>query len=419
MYETKLACVSCHKTYDLGVRYSCAACGGILEVLYDYDRLQREVPPAGLLPEPGLGLWRYKHLLPVTQEAAMLTLHEGGTPLIRSRNLAGEIGAEDLHIKDETRNPSGAFKDRPMTVGISKARELGCRAVTTASSGNGAASLAIYAAKASLPCFIFVPEGTPIGKVAHAVTAGANVIKVRGDYSNSYRTAKQAAADYSWMNITTTFLNPYTFEGDKTVAYELFHQLGRRVPDWILIPTGAGPLVYGIFKGFVELKRFGLTTAVPRLAAVQSEGCQPIVAAFKASQERVKAWDNVQTVASAIADPLRGYERDGELILRVIKESRGLAIAVSDGEMLEDVRRLAATEGVYVEPAAAASVSALKRLLASGEIRKNDKVVCLVTGHGLKDPTSAIREVQVPVIEPGSGELRELDLLRKYAGKEP
>lgn len=408
MYATNLACLSCHKTFALDVRYACPDCGGILEVLYDYERLQREVPPAALIPEPGLGLWRYKHLLPVRQEAARLTLQEGGTPLIGSRNLAGEIGASDLHLKDETRNPSGAFKDRPMTVGISKALELGCRAVTTASSGNGAASLAIYAAKAGLPCFIFVPEGTPIAKVAHAVTAGAKVIKVRGDYSNSYRTAKQAAADYSWMNITTTFLNPYTFEGDKTVAYELYHQLGGEVPDWILIPTGAGPLVYGIFKGFVELKRFGLTSRIPRLVAAQSEGCQPIVAAFNAGQEKIRAWEDVKTVASAIADPLRGYERDGELILQVLRDSRGMAVAVSDAEMLEDVRRLAAAEGVFVEPAAAASVSALRRLLASGQISKDDKVVCLVTGHGLKDPTSAIKDVQVPVIDPDPSQLAKI-----------
>ena len=417
MYETKLACATCHKTFALDMRYSCADCGGILEVLYDYERMQRETASAKLLPEPGLGLWRYKYLLPVTLEAAMLTLYEGGTPLIHSRNLARDIGAGDLHLKDETRNPSGAFKDRPVAVGISKARELGCRAVTTASSGNGAASLAIYAAKAGLPCFIFVPEGTPIGKVAHAVTAGAHVIKVRGDYSNSYRMAKQAAADYSWMNVTTTFLNPYTFEGDKTVAYELYHQLDRKVPDWILVPTGAGPLAYGIFKGFVELKRFGLTDRLPRLIAVQSEGCQPIVAAFNAGWEKVRSWDEVKTVASAIADPLRGYERDGELILRVIRDSRGLALAISDGEMLEDVRRLAATEGVYVEPAAAASISALRRLLASGEIRKDDNVVCLVTGHGLKDPTSAIEGVRVPVIDPDPGQLGSLDLLKKVAGK--
>ena len=408
MYETKLACVTCRKTFPLEVRYSCADCGGILEVLYDYEPLQRETAAEDLIPEPGLGLWRYKHLLPVSQEAAMLTLHEGGTPLIHGRNLAGKIGAGELYLKDETRNPSGAFKDRPMTVGISKARELGCRAVTTASSGNGAASLAVYAAKAGLPCFIFVPEGTPIGKVAHAVTAGAQVIKVRGDYSNSYRTAKQAAADYSWMNVTTTFLNPYTFEGDKTVAYELYRQLGRKVPDWILIPTGAGPLVYGIFKGLTELKRFGLTARMPRLVAVQSEGCQPIAAAFNGGQERVKAWDEVKTVASAIADPLRGYERDGELVLRVLRESRGLALAVSDAEMLQDVRLLAATEGVYDEPAAAAAVSALRRLLASGGIGKADQVVCLVTGHGLKDPISAVKDVQVPVIDPDPGQLAKL-----------
>ncbi len=418
MYAMKLGCVSCHRTFDLDVRYTCAGCGGILEVVYDYDRLLRETAPETAVPAPAPDIWRYRRLLPVEREAAMLSLFEGGTPLIPGTKLARSIGSGQVYIKDETRNPSGAFKDRPMTVGISKARELGCRAVVTASSGNGAASLAVYAAKAALPCFIFVPESTPIGKVAHAVAAGARVVKVRGDYSNAYRMARQAAADYAWMNITTTFLNPYTFEGDKTVAYELYHQLGRRVPDWILIPTGAGPLVYGIHKGFRELVRLGLTAAVPRLVAVQAEGCHPIVAAFQQKRDRVRAWENVKTVASAIADPLRGYERDGELILHVLRESAGLAVAVSDAEMLEDVRRLATEEGVFVEPAAAASVSALRRLLAGSIIDRRATVVCVVTGHGLKDPSSAVKEVQVPLIDPDPGELKRLELLEGGSRKE-
>jgi threonine synthase len=197
-------------------------------------------------------------LLPVRSESSLVTLYEGGTPLVHAGNLGRTLGHEKLYCKDETRNPSGAFKDRPISVGVSKAVELGFDTVTTASSGNGAASLSIYAAKGRLRCIVFVPEKTPMAKVAHAVTAGATVVRVRGDYSNSYALARAASARYRWMNITTTFLNPYTFEGDKTVAYELYRQLNDAAPDWIIVPTGAGPLLYGTCKGFEESARSGL-----------------------------------------------------------------------------------------------------------------------------------------------------------------
>lgn len=408
MFEVALQCIACGKSFDLRDHYLCDRCQGILEVQYDYASLKGK-PAEQLVPAPAAGIWRYQSFLPVHSESSMVTLYEGGTPLVHAANLGRALGHEPLYCKDETRNPSGAFKDRPISVGVSKAVELGFDTVTTASSGNGAASLSIYAAKAGLRCIVFVPEKTPMAKVAHAVTAGATVVRVRGDYSNSYALAGAASARYRWMNITTTFLNPYTFEGDKTVAYELYRQLEGSAPDWIIIPTGAGPLLYGTCKGFEELNRLGLLDKLPRMVAVQAEGCQPIVRAFEKNRP-VAAWEAVDTVASAIADPLRGYEKDGDLVVRTIRKSNGQAVAASDAEIIESVRELAEREGLFVEPAAAAPISALKKLLQKGLIRQNEKVVCLLTGHGLKDPQSSIRGREVPLVDPGIEGLEKLNL---------
>jgi threonine synthase len=369
MFATSLKCTACARSYPLGEHYACDSCNGVLEVTYDYQAIGSK-PIAETLPEPGFNIWRYRNLLPVRDEAAMVSLLEGGTPLVKSTNLATDYEIENLYLKDETRNPSGAFKDRPIAVAVSKARELGFGTVVTASSGNGAASLAIYAAKARMRCIIFVPETTPMGKVAQATVSGATIVKVRGDYSNSFRMAKETAEHFHWMNVTTTFLNPYSFEGDKTVAYELYRQFGGDVPDWVVIPAGAGPLVYGIHKGFLEMRRLGLTDALPRMVAVQAEGCKPIARAFENGTD-VSAWERVETVASAIADPLRGYEKDGQLVVRTLKANGGLALAVPDDEILAAMDDLGKKEGIYAEPGAAASIAALKRMIAADSVRSD------------------------------------------------
>lgn len=407
MFETHLECLGCNKKIKITDKYICDICGCSLDVKYDYEKIKSRNLEE-ILPKPGYNIWRYKYLLPVSDEKSIVTLYEGGTPLIKSNNLSKEIGLENLFFKDETRNPSGSFKDRPIAVGVSKSIELCFRTVVAASSGNAAASLATYASKANLDCYIFVPEGTPVGKVSQAITNGARVIKVRGDYSNSYKIAKMASSKFLWMNITTTFLNPYTLEGDKTVAYEIYHQTDGVLPNWILVPTGAGPLVYGIYKGFSELKMFGLIKKIPKMVAVQAEGCKPIVRAFENNENKIKAWKNIDTIASAIADPLRGYEKDGEIVLKVIRDSNGFALSVSDEEIKDAVKELARREGIYVEPAAAVSFAGLKNLIKINKIRKDEKIVCVVTGHGLKDPNSAVKDVKIPLIEPKLKEVEKI-----------
>ena len=405
MSNIHLQCVRCKKNYELKELYLCDGCGGILEVQHDYsekkDRaiLELQIPPS-------FNIWKYGHLLPVQNSGYMITLFEGGTPLVKGNLLSKKTGYKNLYFKDESRNPSGAFKDRPMAVGVSKAKELGRDIVVTASSGNAAASLATYAAKAGMKSYIFIPENTPPCKVTQAYVNGGFIIKVRGDYSNAYSVAKMAAGEFQWMNITTTFLNPYAVEGDKTIAYELYQQLDRNVPDWVLVPTGAGPLVFGIYKGFKELSLLGLTDKVPKMAAVQAEGCAPIVQAFESGRSRVDAWGSPHTIASAIADPLKGYEQDGELVLQIVKDSSGTAVAVSEGEILEAVFDLAKNEGIYSEPGAAVSYAGFKKLAEINIIKDKQSVVCIITGHGLKDPGSAVSNLDVPVIEPDLEELK-------------
>ena len=406
MFATHLECTKCKTKYDLITLYNCEKCNGILEVKYDYKKIA-EKDLSILIPQPGNNLWRYKNLLPVNNAENMISLFEGGTPLIKSKNLSEQLGINNLFFKDESRNPSGAFKDRPISVGVSKALDLGYKKVVTASSGNGAASLATYSAVANLDCFIFIPELTPVGKVSQALANGAHVIKVKGDYSDSYKMAKLASREYGWMNITSTFLNPYTVEGDKTVAYELFRQLGDSVPDYILIPTGAGPLVYGIFKGFKELKNFKLINKLPKMIAVQSKGCMPIVKAFESST-KVKKWGKISTIASAIADPLRDYEKDGDRVIEVINESKGFAVYASDDQIIEAIKLLASREGIFAEPAAAIPVAVLNKINKHAGFSSNDIVVCIITGHGLKDPEASIKNINVPIVDSNLNSLKKV-----------
>jgi threonine synthase len=398
MPATHLHCLKCSTEYPLENHYLCPSCGGILEVQHDYNST-REILRTEVQSAVSSNVWNYKSLLPLKDMGFAVTLHEGGTPLIRCSNLSESIGFENLWMKDESRNPSGAFKDRPMAVGVSKAREFHQDTVTTASSGNAAASLATYAAKARLKTYIFIPENTPSEKVAQALVNGGNCIKVRGNYSNAFSLATQAAVKFRWMNITTTFLNPYAVEGDKTVAYELYGQLGKGVPDLVFVPTGAGPLLYGIYRGFSEIRELGLSENVPKMIAVQAEGCAPIVRAFESGCTRVEGWADPHTIATAIADPLDGYEQDGELVLNILRESGGMAVSVTDDEIIESVFELAGNEGIYAEPAGAAPLAALKKLLRMGSIGRHDIAVCIVTGHGLKDTQSVMKGPEVPVID--------------------
>jgi threonine synthase len=370
-----LRCVECGACRPADLSYDCGVCGGILEVA---DPLG--VSTAGNPYLQG-GMWRWGECLPVGDADAILSLGEGMTPLSRASRLEQRFGFDgEIWLKNETVNPTGSFKDRHISVALSRARELGCRGIVCASSGNAGASASAYAARAGMRAVVIVPSLTPAEKLLQIGAYGAIVVKVDGDYSNSYRVGRLLAERHGLANVTTTYLNPYGNDALKLVAYEILEQMSGQVPDYVLIPTGAGPLVKGIVQGFRECA----PGREPKPVVVQAEGCAPIVRAFAAGDERVEAWGTPTTIASGINDPLIGYARDGTYTLRLVRETGGLAVAVSDAAILEAMQALATEEGILAEPTGAAPVAALAGLLAAGAL-KGARVACLITGHGFKD----------------------------------
>jgi len=400
MYAKSLKCSACGKEFPLDLYYTCEKCHGILMVDYDYDKIKNNLDLT-IFSTPKTTLWYYKDLLPINDEKNFISMNEGMTPLLQNlKNLKTKYNLKSIYIKDETRNPTASFKDRPTSVGISKALELGYKIVTIASTGNGAAATAGYAAKAGVKSYIFVPENTPVSKISQALTYGSEIVKVKGVYSNSYKLALEASKKFNWANLTSTYLNPYTLEGDKTVAYELFYQMEGEEPDYIFVPIGAGPLLYGIFKGFKELNILGLCNKIPAMVGVQAENCSPIITAYKQNKKYVVAWEKADTIASGIADPLTGYDQDGTMTLDAIYKTNGIGVAVNEDELVEAVYELGSQEGIYAEPAAAASWAGYKKLLRDKKISRNDKVVLMITGHGLKQSiASNFNYNKIPVVE--------------------
>lgn len=358
MAAMTLTCVDCRASYPATLLYACEACGGLLEV----TRPGTEPPGLDALVSPAV------------------TLGECGTPLLPVRPGSLPMPARALWFKDETRNPSGSFKDRLVSAALTTALTFRSKGLVCASSGNAGASAAAYAARAGIPAVILVPERTPTEKMAQIAAYGALLVKVAGHYSNSYAMALAVARETGFVNVTTTFLNPYGTDALRLVGHEIYDQLGGQVPDWVFVPTGSGPLVKGVFQGFAD--RGG---RMPRLVAVQAEGCAPIVKAFEERAGEVQAWGEPKTIASGISDPLIGYARDGTYTLRLVRESGGCAIAVSDDEIRRAMRVLAAGNGIFAEPTGASSLAAAQKMLARGDIGPDERIVCMVTGHGFKD----------------------------------
>jgi len=373
----QLRCVDCGHLMPAGVSYACSRCDGILEV----------VAPAG----SSIGddaylkstMWHAAHRLSVATPSAIVSLGEGRTPLHRAERLESAVPGftGEIWLKDETVNPTGSFKDRLISAAVSRARELGCKGIVCASSGNAGASTSAYAARAGLEAIVVVPTHTPEEKLTQIAAYGALLVKVDGHYSYSYDVAARLGSDHGLFNVTTTFLNPYGVDALKLVGDELAEQLGGRVPDYVTVPTGAGPLVKGIVQGFAERS----PGRVPKVVAVQAAGCAPIVRAFESGSDTVTAWENPNTIASGISDPLIGYERDGSYTLRLVRGSGGMAVAVSDDDIRAAMSALAHRQGLLAEPTGASSVAAAHILLTSGRIQKDAVIVCMVTGHGYKD----------------------------------
>ena len=414
-FVTKMKCARCGTEYSLDEKV-CMCLNkddGRLDIYYDYSTLGQKVSKKMLIRrarERVPSVWKYSEFLPVRSKRNIVTLGEGGTPLLKADNLAREVGLEHLYLKDETRNPTGSFKDRSMTVGVSKAREFGAKTVATASSGNAAASLAAYSAKAGLSCFTFVLDFAPLAKIAQIHLYGAQVVKVRAFEEGKDPTVQMlriVVEKYGWYPCPSFGpFNPYQVEGPKTISYEIADQLNWNSPDWIIIPVGSACLFTGIWKGFADFHNLGFVDSVPKLAAIQSTGCAPLVRAFKEGRKafEIEPWNQPHTIAGGLADVLPW---DGDAALVALKKG-GTAEAVSDKDILKAQRMLASTEGIFAEPSGVTSLAGVIKLVNRGIIEKDEKVVVLITGSGLKDPNVIMKTLkEVPTIKPNIEEFEQ------------
>jgi threonine synthase len=411
VFVDSLKCLKCGHSHEPTEKvYVCKKCGGKLDVLYDYDAISRKITRKKLVTRKP-GVWKYLELLPIANDKNIVTLGEGGTPLIEAKNLARELEMKQLWLKDETRNPTLSFKDRPMSVGISKAVEFGAKAVVTASSGNAATALAAYSAKAGIDCYAFVPTEAPLAKLAQLSIHGARAMRVKaqGAGDPTYELMRASWEKFGWHPIPSGgAFNPYQPEGSKTISYEICEQLGWEVPDWVMIPVGAGTLLSGNAKGYSEFERLGLIDGVPRLAGIQSEGCAPLVKGFREGTDpyQIPTWEKPKTIAGGLVDP---YPWDADTAIPAVKNSKGTMDAVTDDEILAAEKMLAKSEGIFAEPSGAAGLAGLKKLLETGAIDRSDCVVIEVTGGGLKDQEVAVESAkELPTIEPELGQLKAL-----------
>ena len=326
-------------------------------------------------------MWRYAPVLPVSDAGAIVSLGEGMTPLIRTRRLGARLGASDLWVKDEGVNPTGSFKARGLSCAISMCVELGIKKVAIPSAGNAAGAMAAYAAAAGIEAYVFMPRDVPQSNFIECSAAGARVTLVDGLISDCARMVAARKDAEGWFDIST-LKEPYRIEGKKTMGYELAEQLGWRLPDAIFYPCGGGVGLIGMWKAFEEMEALGWSSSTrPKMIAVQAEGCPPIVRAFEQGQPRSEFFAHADTVASGLRVP----KALGDfLVLDAIRASGGAAVAVSDEEMIQAAVELASDEGIFAAPEGGACVAALKKLLASGTLKPEERIVIYNTGSGLK-----------------------------------
>lgn len=384
-----LKCMKCGREYDPSTtRYVCPTCGndGILEVLYDYDRVRRVLTREQLESDRDLSMWRYLALLPVEERPPTLTLQIGWTPLYASQHVGPQLGLDHVWFKDDGRNPTASLKDRASAIAIAKAAELGEHIITAATTGNAGSSLAGLAANAGVAAYIFAPASAPAGKIAQLRVFGSHLFLVDGNYDQAFDLCMEATERFGWYNRNTAF-NPYMVEGKKTVALEVTEQLRFEAPDKVIVSVGDGCIVSGVAKGFHDLLTLGLIDHMPQLIAVQAEGCAPIAHAV-ISGEPVTYLENPASCADSI---VAGIPRNHLMAVRDIRSSGGLAVTVSDDEIIDAIGFLGRNEGIFAEPAAAASVAALRKLADSGDLHQEDRIAVLITGNGLKDVQNALK----------------------------
>ena len=390
MANHKVICWDCGCDVDDPTVNTCPRCGGLLTVKMDLEAV-KEKRPEDLRSKP-LGVWRYSDFLPV-DPANAVSIQEGGTPLYSTKALGAEIGIPDLYVKYEGANPTGSFKDRGMTVGVSHAVELGMKVVGCASTGNTSASLAAYAAKAGLKCAVFLPSGkVAAGKLAQAMFFGAKVLSIDGNFDDALALARKMAEEKKLYLLNS--INPYRPEGQKSVLFEIFDQLQFGMPDRIVVPVGNAANIWAVYKALTELKEVGWIDRMPMLTGIQAEGAMPVASAFGRKEKDFVPERNPETIATAIRI---GNPVSGRKALRAIYDTGGYSTSVTDEEILAAQKLLGRREGVGVEPASAASVAGARKLREMGIIDRDERVVCICTGNALKDPDTIINSCEPPI----------------------
>ncbi len=410
MNMTGFQCVACGERQDADYAgYICPACGGNHQVTYDYDRVRESLDLQRPFHHQRADIFRYLPLLPIDDLSLAPSLRVGATPLFRARRLGRSVGLEDLWLKDEGPNPSASFKDRASAVAVTRARELGAEIVAGASTGNAGSSMACMAARVGVPCVIFVPAAAPSAKIAQLLIFGARVLAVRGTYDQAFDLCFEVCKKRGWFNRNTGY-NPYTREGKKTCSFELCEQLAWKPPDRIVVPVGDGNIISGIWKGLKELHLLGLIDRLPKLVCAQSTGSAAIsrvVGKLQRDHTHPSAidWSAVRMTkvrATTVADSISvDQPRDGLAAARAVIESGGEAVTVPDGQIMTAVREIARLAGVFVEPSCATTWACVKKMVRRKSVASDERVLCLLTGSGLKDVAGARRVAGEPTeIEP-------------------
>lgn len=396
MTSYRLACIDCGRSFaPAEVEYLCPDCAGtgpaghaprgVLRV--DFER------PAAPFPDPAFTDGRRWHaLLPLAGPELLPPLPVGPTPLHRPARLAEALGLPGLVLKDDTGLPTGSLKDRASSVVVGKAHELGRDTITTASTGNAAVALSAMAASVGLRAVILVPQTAPLAKRTQMLVFGAAVVPVEGTYDDAYALSLEATRAFGWYNRSTAY-NPYTVDGKKTVAFELWEQLGRRAPDAVVVPTGDGVILAGVHKGFSDLRALGLVDRLPRLYAAQAAGSAAIVRALARTDGEVPGHVAARTIADSICVSVPAA---GRWAVRALRETGGGGLVVSDDEITQAIGLLGRTAGIFAEPAAAAALAGVQRAVREGLVRSGETVAALITGNGLKDVAAGGRAVTMP-----------------------
>lgn len=398
-----MRCMVCHEAYcGSQSHFVCPHCGGSIESPVDLkknpERLRRAIREGSCD-----GIWGYRDFFDVPEDATPVTMGEGNTPLIHTDRLGEYYGMSGLYLKNETLNPSGTYKDRFATVAMTLAKSEGIREVAIGSAGNAAAAVAAYAAKAGMECYIMLPPGAVKERAWQNMAYGGHFIYGMGGVNDCVSMAADGETVFGWKNMCTTMMNnPLACDGYKTIAYEIARSMKFDVPDDVICPVGGGIIISKVYRGFEEMKELGLIDRLPRMIAVQAEGCAPLVKAYNEGKKSTEKWENGSTIAFAIFDPVTF---EGVTALDTVRRSGGRAIAIPDEEILDAMRACARLEAVIPEPASAATIAAAARLRKEGVITPDGKTVCVLTGSGLRDlKLFADLQTKVPEARPGDME---------------